>query len=157
MIHETVYLTPQGFEKLQNELEYLRNVKRMEVARRLQKAIEDGGDNLAEDAEYAVAKNEQAFVEGRIRYLETLLAKARVYEKSGQQETIQVGAKVTIQQDGTDPEVYIIVGPEEANPRQGMISYESPLGKALLNRRVGEVVEVKAPSGTFTVQILKVE
>ncbi len=147
-------LTPQGYQKLQDELDYLRNTKRKEVADRLHEAMEGG--ELIEDAEYEAAKNEQAFVEGRIRELETLLANARVIEESGKREVVQVGAVVTIQEDGSDPEEYIIVGPAEANPREGRISHESPFGRALLDHRAGDEVHVKAPSGSFSVKILKV-
>jgi len=137
------------------ELEYLRTVKRQEVANRLHEAMEGG--ELIEDAEYEAAKNEQAFVEGRIQELEVLLANARVIEGSRNSDIVQVGAKVTIQENGNDPEVYTIVGPAEANPRCGFISNESPLGRALMDHRVGDQVRVDAPDGSFTVHILKVE
>jgi len=149
------FLTKQGFEKLQEELEYLRTAKRQEVAERLHEAIEGG--ELIEDAEYEAAKNEQAFVEGRIQELEALLANARVIEETGKKDVIQVGAKVTIQEGKNDPEVYTIVGPAEANPRNGRISNESPLGRALLEHRAGDKVRVEAPGGAFTVNVLKVE
>ncbi len=149
------FLTRQGFSKLQEELEYLRTVKRQEVADRLHEAMEDG--ELLEDAEYEAAKNEQAFVEGRIQELEMLLANARVIEETGKMETIQVGAKVTIQEEGGDTEIYTIVGPAEANPREGRISNESPLGRALIDHRAKDMVRVDAPAGAFTVRIIKVE
>ncbi len=122
----TSFLTLEGYQKLQEELEYLRTVKRQEVAARLHEAMEGG--ELIEDAEYEAAKNEQAFVEGRIQELEILLANARVIEETGTRDVVQVGAKVTIQEDGSDPEKYTIVGPAEANPRNGRISNELPLG-----------------------------
>ncbi len=147
-------LTAEGFEKLQEELKYLREVKRREVAERLHEAM-DGGE-LIEDAEYEAAKNEQSFVEGRIRELEALLANARVIEKKGKHETVQLGAIVTIQENGTDPEEYIIVGPAEANPKEGRISNESPIGRALMERRAGDEVTVEAPGGSFTIKILDV-
>ena len=147
-------LTAEGYQRLQEELEYLRNVKRKEVAARLHEAMEGG--EMIEDAEYEAAKNEQAFVEGRIRELESLLANARVVENSGKHEVLQVGAVVTIQEDGNEPEEYTIVGAAEANPREGKISHESPIGRALLDHRPGDVVEVNAPGGSFTVKILKV-
>ncbi len=147
-------LTAEGFEKLQDELKYLRDVKRKEVASRLHEAM-DGGE-LIEDAEYEAAKNEQSFVEGRIRELESLLANARVLENKGKHETVQLGAIVTIQEDGTDSEEYIIVSPAEANPREGRISNESPLGRALMDHRAGDVVDVEAPAGHFTVRIIDV-
>jgi len=148
------FLTRDGHQKLQEELEYLRTVKRQEVAERLHEAMEGG--ELIEDAEYEAAKNEQAFVEGRIQELEILLANARVIEETGKMEVAQVGAKVTIQEDDNDPEEYTIVGPAEANPRNGRISNESPLGRALMDHRAGETVRVDAPGGSFVVRILKV-
>jgi transcription elongation factor GreA len=147
-------MTQEGFDKLQEELKYLRSVKRQEVADRLHEAM-DGGE-LIEDAEYEAAKNEQAFVEGRIQELEILLANARVIEENTKKDTVQVGAKVTIQEDGQDPEEYTIVGPVEARPRNGRISNESPLGRALMDHRAGDDVEVEAPGGSFVVRILKV-
>ena len=149
------FLTPEGFKKLQDELEYLRTVKRNEVANRLHEAM-DGGE-LIENAEYEAAKNEQAFVEGRIQELDIILATARVIEESENGGLIQVGSKITIQESGSKPEIYTIVGAAEANPREGLISNESPIGKALLNHRSGEKISVEAPGGTFTVLVIKVE
>jgi transcription elongation factor GreA len=149
------FLTRQGYDKLQDELEYLRTTKRHEVATRLHEAMEGG--ELIEDAEYEAAKNEQAFVEGRIQELEMLLANARIIEETGKKDVVQVAAKVTIQEAELEPEVYTIVGPAEANPRAGRISNESPLGRALMDHRAGDVVHVEAPGGAFTVRILKVE
>ena len=152
---DTKFLTKEGYEKLQQELEHLRTVRRREVAERLQDAI-DEGYRLSEDPEYEAAKNEQAFVEGRIMELEQLLAIARIIE-NGKREIVQVGATVTIQENGSDKEVYTIVGEAEANPREGRISHISPIGKALLDHKVGDTVQVNAPSGAFTVKILKIE
>jgi transcription elongation factor GreA len=149
------FLTRNGFLKLQEELDYLRTVKRHEVAERLHEAMEGG--ELIEDAEYEAAKNEQAFVEGRIQELEVLLANARVIEESPKSDVIQVGSKVTIQEEGGEPEVYTIVGPAEASPRDGLISNESPLGRALMEHRTGDTVRVDAPAGSFPVSILKIE
>lgn len=151
----TSFLTREGYQKLQDELDYLRSSKRQEIANRLHEAMEGG--ELIENAEYEAAKNEQAFVEGRIKELEILLATARVISESEKAEIIQVGSKVTIQEDGNDPEMYTIVGAAEANPRAGRISNESPLGRALLNRKAGEQVQVDAPAGAFTVHVLKIE
>jgi transcription elongation factor GreA len=148
------FLTREGYQKLQEELDHLRTVKRLEVAQRLHEAMEGG--ELIEDAEYEAAKNEQAFVEGRIQELEILLANARVIEETGHMDIAQVGAKVTIQEGDSDPEVYTIVGPAEANPRNGRISNESPLGRALMDHRAGDKVRVDAPGGSFSVTILKV-
>lgn len=149
------YLTKNGYLKLQEELDYLRNVKRLEIAQRLAEAMD--GEELIENAEYEAAKREQAFVEGRIQELETLLANARIVEETGKMDVVQIAARVTIQEDGGDAETFTIVGPAEANPREGRISNESPLGRALMNHRAGDVVTVNAPDGTFTVRILKVE
>jgi transcription elongation factor GreA len=152
------FLTAEGYDRLQAELEHLRTVKRAEVAQRLREAMEDGGDmGVDSDAEYDAAKNEQAFVEGRIQELEMLLANARVIEDTGAREKVEVGAKVTIQEDANDPEEYVVVGRAEANPREGRISNESPLGRALIDHRAGDVVRVDAPGGSFTVRVLKVE
>jgi len=150
------FLTKEGFEKLQDELEYLRTVKRQEVADRLHEAMEGG--ELIENAEYEAAKNEQAFVEGRIQELEMLLATARVIEddKKRKVDSIQVGSTVTIQEDGYEEETYTIVGAAEANPRDGKISNESPIGKAILNHRAGDEVQVEAPDGSYKVRIIKI-
>ena len=151
------FLTREGFQRLQEELEHLRTVKRQEVAHRLREAMEDGGDMGVDlDAEYEAAKNEQAFVEGRIQELEVLLANARVIQATGAREVVEVGATVTIQEGENQAEVYTVVGRAEANPREGRISNESPLGRALMDHRAGETVKVEAADGSFTVQILKV-
>lgn len=152
------FLTPQGFNRLNEELEHLRTVKRHEVAQRLREAMEDGGDmGVDSDAEYEAAKNEQAFVEGRIQELEILLANARMIDDTGTREKVEVGATVVIQEDANDPEEYVIVGRAEANPREGRISNESPLGRALMDHRAGDLVRIDAPGGSFTVRVLKVE
>lgn len=149
------FLTKEGYQTKQEELEHLRTTRRQEIANRLHEAMEGG--ELIENAEYEDAKNEQAFVEGRIKELEILLATARVITEEEKHENAQVGSKVTIQEEGGQPETYIIVGAAEANPRGGKISNESPLGKALLNRKAGDMVKVEAPAGSFDVQLLKVE
>jgi transcription elongation factor GreA len=152
------FLTPAGYQKLQDELEQLKTVKRQEVAARLREAMEDGGDMGVDlDAEYEAAKNEQAFVEGRIQELEILLANASVIENSGKREVVDVGATVTIKEGRNKPEVYTVVGRAEANPREGRISNESPLGQAIMDHRAGDKVDVEAPGGSFTVQIVKVK
>jgi transcription elongation factor GreA len=147
------YLTKEGFLKLQEELDYLRTVKRQEVAERLHEAMEGG--ELIENAEYEAAKNEQAFVEGRIQELEVILAAAHIIEGQHDPSSVQVGDTVTVQEEGAEPEEYVIVGAAEADPRAGKISNESPLGKALLNRHPGDVVTVEAPGGSFKVKVIK--
>ena len=154
----TTFLTKEGYQKLADELEYLRTTKRLEVANRLHEAMEGG--ELIENAEYEAAKNEQAFVEGRIQELEMILASARVIDEKSKKEKgdlVQVGSTVTIKEDGSSSEKYTIVGVAEANPREGKISNESPIGKAILNHRAGEEVNVEAPGGTFKVKIVKVD
>ena len=152
----TTFLTSEGFQKLQEELNYLRTTKREQIADRLHEAIEGG--ELLDNAELEAAKNEQAFVEGRIKELEILLATARVVEeKDVDKETIQVGNGVTIQEEGSkEKEEYTVVGAAEADPAKGKISNESPLGKAIVNHKEGDKVQVEAPAGSFTVKILKV-
>lgn len=148
------YLTHEGFERLQKELDYLRTVKRNEVADRLRDALEDG--ELIENAELEAAKNEQSFVEGRIKELEILLSNAHLIEENHVSDVIQVGSRVTVQEEGYDQEEYVIVGAAEADPRLGRISNESPLGKALLNHKPGDTVKVEAPGGEFEIAIIAV-
>ncbi|MBI4760643.1 MAG: transcription elongation factor GreA [Chloroflexota bacterium] len=150
------FLTREGYQKLQEELEYLRKVKRQEVANRLHEAMEGG--ELIENAEYEAAKNEQAFVEGRIQELEALLASAKIIEDDGRKKSdvIQIGSKVTIKEGNFEAETFTIVGAAEANPREGKISNESPIGKAILGHKAGDTVKVETPGGTYNVKILKV-
>ena len=150
----TTFLTRDGYRKLQEELDYLRTYKRQEIAERLHEAM-DGGE-LIENAEYEAAKNEQAFVEGRIKDLELLLATAKIIEETKTSESVQVGSKVTIQEVGSkSKDVYEIVGAAEANPTEGHISNESPLGKALLGHKTGDVVTVEAPENKYQVKIVE--
>jgi transcription elongation factor GreA len=151
----TSFLTREGFEKLQEELDFLRSTKREEIANRLHEAMEGG--ELIENAEYEAAKNEQAFVEGRIKELEILLATSRVVDEAPVSGGIQVGSCVTLIEEGSkDKEEYIIVGAAEADPVEGKISNESPLGRALLNHKEGDLVQVDAPAGSFKVKVVKV-
>ncbi len=152
---QPTFLTREGFQKLQDELEHLRTTKRDEIAIRLREAMEGG--ELIENAEYEAAKNEQAFVEGRIKELEILLATARVIEETATHEVAQVGSTVTIKEEGGKPEEYTIVGAAEANPEKGRISNESPLGKALLGHKTGDKIQVDAPAGSFIVSLTKVK
>jgi transcription elongation factor GreA len=150
------FLTKEGFQKLQDELDYLRKVKRQEVANRLHEAMEGG--ELIENAEYEAAKNEQAFVEGRIQELDILLASAKIIEDNGKRKSdgVQLGSKVTIKEGNFEAETFTIVGVAEANPREGKISNESPIGKAILGHKIGDSVKVETPGGTYTVKILKI-
>ncbi|HUV15391.1 MAG TPA: transcription elongation factor GreA [Pelolinea sp.] len=149
------FLTQEGFDKLQEELDYLRTTKRQEVADRLREAAD--GEDLIENAEYEAAKNEQAFVEGRIQELEILLATAKIIPEQKSSDNVQVGSKVVIQEEGLDDqETFVIVGAAEARPKEGRISNESPLGRSLIGHKKGDMVAVEAPDGKFNVKIIKV-
>jgi transcription elongation factor GreA len=152
------FLTKEGHRKLEEELKYLRTVKRKEVAERLHEAAESSLGEFVEDPEFEAAKNEQSFVEGRIRELELLLANAKVITKRRKKNgLVEIGSTVIIREGRRKPEEYLIVGAAEANPREGKISHESPLGSALMGAKEGEKVEVEAPSGSFTVKIVEVK
>jgi transcription elongation factor GreA len=154
------HLTRDGFRKFEAELNYLRTVRRSEVAERLRIALEEGGD-LVENAEYDDAKNEQAFVEGRIQQLEMLLSRASIIEDeakpgSTKENMIRLSSIVTVQEEGSEPETFRIVGPAEANPAAGKISDVSPVGSALLGKKVGQTVTIEAPDGSFTYRIVSI-
>jgi transcription elongation factor GreA len=155
MGNSTVYVTPEGLKKLEDELEHLRTAKRQEVAQRLHEAMEDG--ELIENAEYEAAKNEQAFVEGRILELEHMLAQAQVIEPGKSTGVVGIGSTVVIQENSKAAETYTIVGAAEANPRDGLISNESPMGQALLDHKAGDDVEVRAPAGALRFHIVKIK
>jgi transcription elongation factor GreA len=155
MASQAVYVTREGLKKLEDELEVLRTVKRQEVAQRLHEAMEDG--ELIENAEYEAAKNEQAFVEGRILELEHMLAVAKVIEPGGPKGVVRIGSTVVVQEGDNKPEEYTIVGAAEANPKEGLISNESPLGQSLLDHKAGDEVQVKAPAGNLSFRIVKVK
>jgi transcription elongation factor GreA len=156
MVDQTQYLTPEGLKNLESRLKYLTEVRRAEVAERLRQALEEGGD-LSENAEYEDAKNEQAFVEGEILRLETILSSAQVIEETGSKDTVSLGSRVTVIEKGTkQEEIYHLVGSAEAKPSEGKISLESPLGKALLGAKLNSKVVVNAPDGeiTFTIKAI---
>lgn len=157
MTDDVHYLTPEGFREYEERLSFLRNVRRQEVAERLRLALEEGGE-LVENAEYEDAKNEQAFVEGEIIRLELLLSNAQIIEDDGEKDTVGLGDKVTVQEVGIDElEVYHVVGAAEANPRAGKISHKSPMGRALLNQRIGDKVVVEAPDGDIVFEIKAID
>jgi transcription elongation factor GreA len=151
-----VYLTPEGLIAAEEELEYLRSVRRLEVAERLHNALSEG--ELIENAELEIARSEQAFVEGRILDLEEILRKVQVIVKSdGQPDIVGIGDTVTIRESGEDvEEEYFVVGSAEADPSAGRISNESPLGKALIGKRVGEKAIVRAPDGDLVFEIVSI-
>lgn len=147
-----VYVTKEGLEKMKEELEYLTKVKRPEISERLQAAISQG--DLSENADYSFAKQEQAFMEGRIIDLEDSLRRAKVIKDGGPGDRVRVGSTVTILENGFDEEeTYRIVGVQEADPANGYISNESPIGRALLGAKAGEVVTVETPSGGLELTI----
>ena len=152
---ETVYLTKEGMSKLKVELEQLRGPRRRELAKRLRSAIQMG--DLSENADYHKAKEDQAFLEGRIQEVEFLLRNAVVIEKRASTEVVGIGSHVTIQEGSNPPERYHLVGAKEADPRNGKISNESPIGRALADHRIGDVVEVETPGGTVKLKIVKIE
>jgi transcription elongation factor GreA len=155
-MEQEVYLTPEGAAKLEAELEELRGPKRQEMARRLRSAIQMG--DLSENADYHKAKEDQGFMEGRIQEIEYLLKNARIIEATtGPTDTIQVGSRVTVQEGDFPSETYWLVGAAEADPRNGKISNESPIGQALLGGHVGEEVTVCTPGGEIKLKILKIE
>lgn len=150
------FLTQEGYDKLRQELDYLRTVKRPQIAEHIRIAKEDG--DLSENAGYDAAKNEQAFVEGRILTLESILKSAQIITiERAQNGLVTVGCRVTVQEDGFDPETFQIVGSTEADPSSGRISNESPLGRGLLGKRVNDSIEIVAPAGVTTFTILNID
>ena len=149
------FLTREGYEKLRRELEFLRNVRRPQVAEHIRIAKEDG--DLSENAGYDAAKREQAFLEGRIMTLEAILRNAQIIETDGRSDRVALGSTVVVQEEGYEPETFQIVGSAEADPGKGRISNESPLGRALLGMCVGDVVEVNTPGGIATFTILEIK
>jgi len=149
------YLTPQGQAKLKAELTELKGPRREEISKRLRSAIQMG--DLSENADYHKAKEDQAFLEGRILDIETILRDTVLIKKSKNQEQVSLGSHVTIQETGSPSETYHLVGPKEADPGNGRISHESPIGKALMDKKVGEVAKVETPSGIIELKILKIE
>ena len=153
-----VLVTKAGLEKLKAELKEFQEVRRKEVAARLKEAIAYG--DLSENSEYEEAKNEQAFVEGRIVELEQMIANATIItdDKRGE-DTVQIGVTVTVQNitENDEAETYTIVGSTEANPVEHKISNESPIGSAILGKAKNDVVKVKVPAGVFEYKILKIK
>lgn len=152
---DTHYLTPEGKEKLEKELDDLKTNGRKELAQRLQHAISMG--DLSENADYHKAKEDQGFLEGRIQEIERILHNAEVIESQDSYNEVALGATVTIQEKGEEPETYKLVGRKEADPRQGKISHESPIGKALLGRRPGDVIDVNLGENTIQFTILDIK
>lgn len=156
MTSDVIYLTQEGFTKIREELAYLKNVKRPEVSDKLQKAIAEG--DLRENANYHDAKEQQGFLEGRIMDLEESLRRAQLIQDEGPTGKVRIGSTVTIVEVGEDDEeVYRIVGVHEASPVDGLISNESPIGRALLGAKKGQVVTAVTPRGETKFKVLKIE
>ena len=153
-MNQQIYLTPEGAEKLRAELKELTGPRRDELSQRLRSAIQMG--DLSENADYHKAKEDQAFLEGRIQEIEAVLRTAVVVEKT-HSDVVTVGSTVTVQEDNFDPETYYVVGAKEADPRKGKISNESPIGRSLMDHKVGDTVEAETPSGKIKFKILKIE
>ncbi|RME87423.1 MAG: transcription elongation factor GreA [Anaerolineae bacterium] len=154
-VEKNVYLTAEGAARLKAELEELKGPKRQELAQRLRSAIQMG--DLSENADYHKAKEDQAFLEGRIQELEYLLKNAIIIEEMEQEKgVVSLGSYVTLQEEDFPPETYQVVGVKEADPRNGKISHESPIGSALLGHKEGDVVEVQTPGGKIRLKILKI-
>jgi transcription elongation factor GreA len=151
---QPTYLTPEGETRLKAELEELTGPRRQELAQRLRAAIQMG--DLSENADYHKAKEDQGFLEGRIQEIEAILRMAVIIEKK-HSDVVAVGSHVTIQEADYPPETYHVVGAKEADPRNGKISNESPIGRALLDHKVGETVQADAPDGKIEFKILKIE
>ena len=153
-----VYLTKEGLEKLQQDLENMKTVRRKEVAERLKQAI--GFGDLSENSEYDDAKNEQAFIEGEIQRMEEMLINVVVIEDGAKEDdgTITIGSKVVIRFVGDDEEEeYKIVGTVEADPMNNRISNESPVGKAIIGHKAGDIVDIEVPTGIVQYEIVKVD
>jgi transcription elongation factor GreA len=157
MTSKEVILTYEGLKKLEEELEVLRGAKRMEIKERIKVALSFG--DISENSEYDEAKNEQAYVEGRIVQLETMLKHARVIDEDDvSTDKVTIGSKVRIMDmENKDEVVYTIVGSTEADPMNFKISNESPVGSALMQKKKGAVVDVMVPDGTVKFKIMKID
>lgn len=155
MSNQETFLTPEGYRKLSEELKYLTTVRRPEIARAIHEAKLDG--DVMENAGYDEAKQQQAFVEGRIMTIEAMLKNAVIIEANGPSDTVVLGSSVTVVEEGCPPETYTIVGSAEADPEAGRISNESPLGKSLIGHRIGDRVTFVTPGGPVEVEILGIE
>lgn len=154
MQDQKIYISKEGLEKFKQELNELITVKRKEVVERIERAKELG--DLSENAEYAAAKEEQAFIEGRILELQDMITRAEVINNGGAIDVVRVGSKVKVKTDDTETE-YEIVGVAEADPLSGKISNESPLGRAFLGKKVGDSVQIQVPKGVVVYTILEIK
>ncbi len=149
------YLTSEGEKKLRNELAELKGPARENLSKRLRAAIQQG--DLSENADYISAKEEQGFLEGRIQELEQILKNVIIIDENAHlHELVDIGAHITVQEEEYPPDTYYLVGPKEADPANGRISYESPSGKALIGHRVGDVVPIETPGGMIELKIINI-
>jgi transcription elongation factor GreA len=153
---DEIFLTQKGYEKLKDELDFLKRDKRREVARQLEKARSMG--DLSENAEYDAAKEAQAYLEKKILELEDKLSRARIIERENiSSDKVYVGAKVKLlDKDASETVEYLMVSPPEADYAQNKLSIESPIGKALMGHKEGDVIDIKVPAGLLTYQILRI-
>jgi transcription elongation factor GreA len=150
-----VHITPEGLETVRKELDQLVTVRRPAVVAKIKAAREFG--DLSENFEYHAAKNDQGFMEARIKELEAIIKNHVLIEAPKSSGVVNMGSTVRFSEDGASEETYRIVGPAEADPKAGTVSYESALGKALLGHKVGDEVEVKTPNGAYRVRIVGIE
>ncbi len=152
-----VYLTPEGLTKVEEELEYLTGTRRREVAQMIAEAKAEG--DISENAGYDEAKTAQGFLEGRIRELENVLKNAEVIQESnGPASRVDIGRTVVIREVGSDyEETYTIVGSMEADPTNGRVSNQSPMGQALLGKKIGQEAVVSSPAGEISFEVVKIE
>jgi transcription elongation factor GreA len=155
MSEQFVYLTREGYTKLDAELDHLRKVRRREVAQRLHEALSEG--DLLENAELEAARNEQAFVEGRILELVDVLSRAEIITEEDPDGIVRLGSHVTVVEGDGPRETYHIIGSAEADPSQGKVSYESPFGKALMGHEVGDEVVVHTPGGELVFTVVEID
>jgi transcription elongation factor GreA len=153
---QPTYLTAEGAAKLETELKDMKGPQREALSKRLRDAIQMG--DLSENADYHKAKEDQGFLEGRIQELEHMFRNAIIVEQaSGPKNIVSIDTHVTVQEKGFEPETYHLVGAKEADPRIGKISHESPIGLALMDHRVGDVIKVETPGGKIELKIIKIE
>jgi transcription elongation factor GreA len=150
-----VHITPEGLESVRRELDELTNVRRPNIVSKIKAARELG--DLSENFEYHAAKNEQGMMEARIKELEAIIKNHVIIESRVANGVVAMGSTVHFSEDGQDEETYRIVGPAEADPKAGRVSYESALGKALIGHRVGDEVEIRTPNGAYSVRIAGIE
>ena len=150
-----VHITPEGLEAVRKELHQLTTVRRPEIVSKIKAARELG--DLSENFEYHAAKNEQGMMEARVKELEAIVKNHVLIETHRASGVVDMGSTVRFAEDGEEEESYRIVGPAEADPKAGRVSYESALGKALIGHRVGDAVEIRTPGGAYTVRIMAIE